>query len=229
MITVFKTEELSTRPPQVANMAVPVAPADGSSNLEDDPRRGGTLAALLSVPKDDPDEVRVPARTAVRNSNKSFLTTILITDVVNSTEMAAELGDAKWREIVNHHDAIAMRTVARFDGTLLKFLGDGFISTFHRPSDAIACAMAFQAEIKQLSLSVRSGIHSGECLRTANDITGIAIAIAARVLKQAPAEAVWVSSTVRELLLGSGLNFVTVGSRKLRGVPNEWVLYEVVD
>jgi class 3 adenylate cyclase len=234
MIAIFRPEDTSNQPPKVANLATLVARDKASSERDDNQCSSGTVAGLFSVAKDDLRETldHVPAQTsahmAIRNRNKSFLTTILITDVVNSTEMAAELGDAKWREIVNRHDAIAMRTVNHYDGTLLKLLGDGFISTFPRPSDAIACALSFQAEIKQLSLSTRAGIHSGECLWTANDISGIAIAIAARVLKQAPGESVWVSSTVRELLLGSSLNFTSIGSRKLRGVPNEWVLYEVV-
>ena len=162
-----------------------------------------------------------------QTGGQRFLTTIMMTDAVNSTEMAARVGDESWRDVMNKHNAAAIRTVTQNGGTLIKFLGDGFLATFQSPSSAIACAQQFQSEARAFALSVRAGIHSGECLRIANDVTGIALAITARVLNQAPGERVWVSSTVRDLVVGSELEFVKVGSRKLRGLPDEWTLYEV--
>lgn len=161
--------------------------------------------------------------------NKSLLITIMMTDVVNSTEIIASLGDAEWRDIMDSLDAAATQTVARHEGSLIKLMGDGMLAAFPRPSAAIACAKEFQAEAEKSGLKIRAGIHSGECLRTVNDVTGIAIAIAARVLSLAPGGHVWVSSTVRDLVLGSGLEFKKVGPKKLKGLSEEWILYQLVD
>lgn len=235
MIATSRLDALSARLPQAANSVRPVTQVAKASERHGSRSSDYVVAGLLSAAAEDqyrnPDhrQAKRPGEAALQNGDNSFLTTILIMDVVNSTGIAVKLGDAKWRDIVNCHDAAAMRTVNRFDGTLHKLLGDGFISTFRQPSDAIACAQAFQEEAKGLSLSVRAGIHSGECLRTANGITGIAIAIAARVVNCTPGECIWVSSTVRELLIGSRPTFDMVGSRKLRGLPDEWVLYQVID
>ncbi len=163
------------------------------------------------------------------NENDSLLITIMMTDVVNSTEIIARLGDAKWRDVMDCLDAAAIKTVARHDGSLIKLMGDGLLAAFPRPSAAIACAREFQAEASKSGLKIRTGIHAGECLRTVNDVTGIAIAIAARVLSLTPGGHVWVSSTVRDLVLGSGLEFSKVGPKTLKGLSEEWVLYQLVE
>ncbi|WP_170327646.1 adenylate/guanylate cyclase domain-containing protein [Ruegeria arenilitoris] len=169
------------------------------------------------------------SRNADDSENDSLLITIMMTDVVNSTEIIARLGDAKWRDIMDCLDAAAIRTVARHDGSLIKLMGDGLLAAFPRPSAAIACAREFQAEAKKSGLKIRTGVHAGECLRTVNDVTGIAIAIAARVLSLTPGGHVWVSSTVRDLVLGSGLEFSKVGPKTLKGLSEEWVLYQLAE
>lgn len=163
------------------------------------------------------------------SENDSLLITIMMTDVVNSTEIISRVGDAKWRDVMDCLDAAAIRTVARHDGSLIKLMGDGLLAAFPRPSAAIACAREFQAEASKSGLRIRTGIHSGECLRTVNDVTGIAIAIAARVLSLTPGGQVWVSSTVRDLVLGSGLEFTKMGPKTLKGLSEEWVLYQLAD
>ncbi|MFY2825343.1 adenylate/guanylate cyclase domain-containing protein [Ruegeria sp. MALMAid1280] len=163
------------------------------------------------------------------SENDSLLITIMMTDVVNSTEIISRLGDAKWRDVLDCLDAAAIRTVARHDGTLIKLMGDGLLAAFPRPSAAIACAREFQAEASKSGLKIRTGIHAGECLRTVNDVTGIAIAITARVLSLTPGGHVWVSSTVRDLVLGSGLDFSKVGPKTLKGLSEEWVLYQLAE
>ncbi|MGI9393575.1 MAG: adenylate/guanylate cyclase domain-containing protein, partial [Boseongicola sp.] len=157
------------------------------------------------------------------------LATILMTDIASSTELAARLGDAKWREVIEAHDAAAARAVSRHDGTLVKTMGDGILATFSGPSRAVSCAGEIQAEAKTLGLSVRAGVHAGECLRRAGDVTGLAVTIAARILDHTPGGDAWVSSTVRDLVVGSGLEFAPMGPKPLKGVPDEWPLYRVIN
>ncbi len=167
------------------------------------------------------------AECAADSENKSLLVTIMMTDVVNSTEIVARLGDAEWRDIMDALDTAALETVAEHEGTLVKLMGDGMLAIFPRPSAAIACAKAFRATANALGLKLRAGIHCGECLRTTNDVTGIAIAIAARVLSLTPGGHTWVSSTVRDLVLGLELEFQEIGPKQLKGLSDDWVLYQL--
>lgn len=153
------------------------------------------------------------------------LSTVLFTDLVASTERSAELGDRRWRELLDRHDAIARSHVDYFRGRLIKTTGDGVLATFDGPARAIRCAGAISQEVKTLGIEVRSGLHTGEVELRGEDIGGIAVALAARVMAEAGPSEVLVSSTVKDLVVGSGIEFDDRGSHALKGVPGEWHLY----
>jgi class 3 adenylate cyclase/pimeloyl-ACP methyl ester carboxylesterase len=154
-----------------------------------------------------------------------ILAAILMTDIVRSTETTVRLGDAEWHKLIEAHDAAAARSVARYGGTLIKTLGDGILATFTGPSRAVACAQHVIKEAEALGLSVRAGVHIGECVRRGNDIAGVAVTTAARILDSTAGGECRVSSTVRDLVAGSGLLFEAAGSHKLRGIPGDWEIY----
>ena len=162
-----------------------------------------------------------------RPSSERVLATILMTDIIGSTETSARIGDAKWRELIEAHDTAAARTIARQGGTLIKTLGDGVLATFAGPSRAVACARDLQIEAASMDLTVRAGIHTGECERRGKDISGIAVNMAARILDTIQGGECRVSSTVRDLVAGSGLQFEPAGTHTLKGVPGDWVLHTV--
>lgn len=151
------------------------------------------------------------------------LKTILFTDIVDSTATAARLGDTRWRELLDPHDAIARRELGRYRGTEIA-TGDGFLAAFDGPARAIRCAHANVAALADTGLHVRAGIHAGECEVRGNDLAGLAVHIGARVAALAGADEVLVSSTVRDLVAGSGLEFEDLGSHDLKGVPGTWQL-----
>jgi class 3 adenylate cyclase len=155
------------------------------------------------------------------------LATVLFTDVVGSTAKAVELGDAAWRQLINQHHAIVRRLLVRFRGTELDTAGDGFFASFDGPARAIRCACAITAEVRQIGLDVRAGLHSGECERMNGKVGGIAVHIGARVAAEAQPGEVLVSNTVRDLVAGSGLRFQERGITQFKGVPGEWRLYSV--
>ena len=155
------------------------------------------------------------------------LATILFTDIVASTEHAAEVGDERWRALVERHDDIVRAELDRYEGRPIKTLGDGFLAVFPGPAKAIRCARAIAAAVQQLGIDVRSGIHTGECDRREDDLAGIAVNVAARIVTHAGSGEVLVSSTVKELVLGSGLEFTERGTHVLKGVPDEWRLFAV--
>jgi len=155
------------------------------------------------------------------------LATVLFTDIVGSTAKVAELGDASWRGLVQQHHAIVRRLLARFHGTELDTTGDGFFASFDGPARAIRCACAITEAVRPLGLTVRAGLHSGECERIDGKVGGIAVHIGARVAAEARPGDVLVSSTVRDLVAGSGLQFQDRGAVALKGVPGEWRLFAV--
>jgi class 3 adenylate cyclase len=155
------------------------------------------------------------------------LATVLFTDIVGSTAKAAELGDARWRELLSQHHALIRRQLVRFRGTELDTAGDGFFASFDGPARAIRCACAITEAVKELGLEVRAGLHTGECERLNGKVGGIAVHIGARVAKEARPGEVLVSSTVRDLVAGSGLQFDDRGAAELKGVPGEWRLFSV--
>lgn len=160
-------------------------------------------------------------------SEDRILAAILMTDIVGSTETTVQLGDARWRELIDAHDAAAARAVTRHGGTLIKTMGDGILATFSGPSRAVDCAKRILRDAASLGLSVRAGLHIGECLRRGNDISGVAVTTAARILDTTAGGECRVSSTVRDLVAGSGQTFEAAGTHRLRGLPGEWLLYSV--
>ena len=157
----------------------------------------------------------------------SVLTTVLFTDIVGSTERAAELGDRAWRDLLERHHASVRRELARFRGQELDTAGDGFFATFDGPARAIRCAQAIVAHVGELGLDLRVGLHTGECELHDGKLAGIAVSVGARVAGAAGPGQVVVSRTVRDLVAGSGIEFEDVGARELKGVPGEWRLYAV--
>lgn len=156
-----------------------------------------------------------------------ILATILFTDIVDSTRNAAELGDQHWRDLLDSHNNIMNKNIARFRGRTIKSTGDGFLATFDGPARAIRCASVVKEEMKQIGIEIRAGLHTGEIELIGNDIGGIAVHIASRVLAQARDNKIWVSRTVKDLVVGSGFEFNDRGIFKLKGVPGEWNLYTV--
>jgi class 3 adenylate cyclase len=155
------------------------------------------------------------------------LATVLFTDIVTSTERSARVGDRKWKDLLDEHDTLIRRELERHRGRLVKTTGDGILATFDGPARAIRCAQAIAMSVKSLGIEVRAGLHTGEIELRGEDVTGMGVNIAARVVNAAgPAEVV-VSSTVKDLVAGSGLRFVDRGTHDLRGVPGEWHLYAV--
>ncbi len=155
------------------------------------------------------------------------LATVLFTDIVSSTERSSELGDSRWRDLLDRHDAAVRRQLARFRGQEIKSTGDGFLATFDGPARALECAGAIRDAARQLGLEVRSGVHTGEIEIRGDDIGGIAVHIAARIATKAMPGEVWVSRTVTELVVGSGVEFLDRGDHDLRGVPGTWQLFTV--
>jgi class 3 adenylate cyclase len=155
------------------------------------------------------------------------LFTVLFTDIVGSTRLAAELGDRRWRDLLASHHAVVRRELTRFRGREVKTIGDGFLATFDGPARAIRCASAIRDGVRALGIGIRAGLHTGECELIGEDVGGIAVHIAARVASNAGPHEVLVSSTVRDLVAGSGLRFADQGTHALHGVPEEWRLFAV--
>ncbi len=156
---------------------------------------------------------------------ESVLATIMFTDLVASTERAAELGDRAWRDLLAQHDALVRRELGRFRGEERDTAGDGFFATFDGPARAIRAGQAIIAGLSALGLEARIGVHAGECELHEGKLSGIAVIIGARIAALATAGEVMVSSTVRDLVPGSGLMFDDRGQRQLKGVPGTWQLY----
>jgi class 3 adenylate cyclase len=156
-----------------------------------------------------------------------MLATVLFTDIVGSTERATQLGDRRWRELLADHDAVVRGQVERFGGQEVKHLGDGFMLRFDGPARAVRCARAIVDAVRPLGLEVRAGVHTGECEIRDADLAGLAVHIGARVSASAGASEVLVSGTVRDLVVGSGLEFEDRGERELKGVDGSWRIFAV--
>jgi pimeloyl-ACP methyl ester carboxylesterase/class 3 adenylate cyclase len=155
------------------------------------------------------------------------LRTVLFTDIVASTQHAAATGDERWRAVLQRFGELTAARTDQFGGTVIKCTGDGHLTTFDGPTQAIRCAEALRADAETLGIEIRAGIHAGECELLDNDIGGIAVHIAARILGQAGAAEILVSRTVRDLVVGSGTSFEDRGGFELRGVPGTWQLLAV--
>jgi pimeloyl-ACP methyl ester carboxylesterase len=158
---------------------------------------------------------------------KRFLATVLFTDIVGSTERATELGDWRWKELLEAHNARVRGQLARYRGREIGTAGDGFLATFDGPARAIRCATAIRESVRDLGIEVRAGMHTGECELIGEDIGGIAVHIGARVAAHAGPSEVWVSQTVKDIVAGSGLAFDDRGDHELKGLPDRWRLYRV--
>jgi class 3 adenylate cyclase len=153
------------------------------------------------------------------------LATVLFTDIVASTRRAAELGDRAWREVLERHDTLVDRIVAARGGRVVKHIGDGALSAFDGPAKAVRCAEALHEAVAELGIELRAGIHTGECEAIGHDLGGLAVHIGARVAALARPGEVVVSSTVKELVVGSGMKFADRGEHELKGVPGSWHVY----
>jgi class 3 adenylate cyclase len=177
-----------------------------------------------------PDEVkRFVAGEAPPEILDTVLATILFTDIVRSSERAAELGDRAWRELLERHHALVRRELTRYRGEERDTAGDGFFATFDGPARAIRCAHALIEGLRGLGLDIRAGVHTGECELHEGKVAGLAVVIASRVSAAAEGGEVLVSQTVKDLVAGAGLEFGERGAHELEGVPGEWRLYAVVD
>jgi pimeloyl-ACP methyl ester carboxylesterase len=181
----------------------------------------GDLDAVLAEVQEFLVGSREPAES------ERALATVLFTDIVGSTERAAELGDRGWRQLLERHDAAVRRQLSLHRGREVKTMGDGFLATFDGPGRAIRCARALREEVAGLGVEVRAGIHTGEVELIGDDVGGMAVNIGARIGALAGPGEVLVSSTVRELVVGSGFEFADRGARELKGAPGEWRLFAV--
>jgi class 3 adenylate cyclase len=175
-------------------------------------------------PEMDAVEEFLTGRPARREPTR-MLTTVLFTDIVSSTDHAARLGDTTWQRLLDRHHELVRETLARHRGREVKTMGDGFLVTFDGPARGVSCAREIVTACRELGLAIRCGLHTGECEQVDGDIGGIAVHIGARVAALAGAGDVLVSSTVKELVVGSELSFEDRGTRRLRGVPGEWRLF----
>jgi len=153
------------------------------------------------------------------------LATVLFTDIVGSTELAAEVGDQRWRILLEQHNSVVRQELRRFDGHEVSTTGDGFLATFDGPARAVRCAESIMAGLRSTGVQARAGLHAGEIEILANDVAGLGVHIGARVADCAAPGEILVSSTVKDLVAGSGLSFEPWGSTSLKGVPGEWQLW----
>jgi class 3 adenylate cyclase len=179
----------------------------------------GATAVATSLAADD----------ARHRDTGRFLTTVLITDIVESTHTVTRLGDRRWRELLAEHYADCRAQVARRRGQLVNTTGDGIVAIFDTPTRAVRAAIAIQASARELGIAVRAGIHTGECARLGDGLAGVAVHIAARICALGGADEVMTTGTVRDLVIGSMLAFEPRGQHELRGVPGEWPVFGARD
>jgi class 3 adenylate cyclase len=157
------------------------------------------------------------------------LTTVLFTDIVGSTQRVAELGDNRWRQLLEDHDARVRAQLQRFSGREIDTAGDGFMATFDGPARAVRCAQAIVASVRELGIEIRAGCHTGEVELAGDRVRGIAVHIGARLAALAGPSQALVSSTVKDLTAGSDLTFEDIGEHELKGIPGNWQLYRVIE
>ena len=187
---------------------------DGSDIwLFSDPRLADEISSFLGEPPSYADE------------DDRVLAAVLFTDLVSSTAQLAELGDRRWKELLETHDRVLARAVSDHRGRLVDRAGDGMLATFDGPARAVRCATAIGTELRKLGLEMRAGVHAGEIELRSDGVAGMAVHLAARVMAKASAGEVVVSRTVRDLTVGSGLNFQDRGVHELKGIPGTWQLF----
>ena len=194
---------------------VDLPPFRGVYTWVDDAAHDATMAATK----------RFIGRLSGGAPTERVLATILFTDIVGSTELAARLGDVAWRDLLERHHAIVRRELARFHGRELDTAGDGFFAAFDGPARAVQAAAALRAPLAALDLEIRAGLHTGECEVSDGKVVGIAVSIGARIAALAGPSEVLVSRTVKDLVAGSGLRFEDRGEHVLKGIPDQWRLF----
>jgi class 3 adenylate cyclase len=185
---------------------------------------GSDAYTWVDAPVLDDVEEFLTGRRGVVDSDR-VLATVLFTDIVGSTEHASHLGDGRWRTLLDEHNALVRAELARWRGQEVKTIGDGFLATFDGPARAVHCAANIVEAVRALGLRIRAGLHTGECELVGSDVAGIAVHIGARVMATADPDEVLASSTVKDLVVGSGLRFCDRGLHSLKGVPDQWRLY----
>jgi class 3 adenylate cyclase len=188
--------------------------ADHITIAADAPDAFDDIREFLTGVRSEPDPDRV-------------LATVMFTDIAGSTERVAEVGDARWKELLDRHDTVMRTQLQRFRGREVKTTGDGFLASFDGPARAAQCALAAIDAVRPLGLEIRAGVHTGECEQRGEDLGGIAVHIGARVSALALPGEVLASSTVKDLVVGSGLRFADRGEHELKGVPDRWRLFAV--
>jgi class 3 adenylate cyclase/pimeloyl-ACP methyl ester carboxylesterase len=173
----------------------------------------------------DVEEFVTGHRDGAVSETDRVLATVLFTDIVGSTRMAVEVGDQRWHELLDRHDRLARQTVEKHRGNFVKSTGDGILATFDGPGRAVRCALAFGAAAQQMGLPLRAGLHTGEIEVRDQDVGGIAVHAAARVMAQCAANEVLVSRVVTDLVAGAGLKFTERGAFDLKGIPGHWELF----
>jgi class 3 adenylate cyclase len=153
------------------------------------------------------------------------LATVLFTDIVGSAERASSLGDKAWREVLEQHHASARRELAHFRGQEISTTGDGFLATFDGPARAVRCAVAIRDRLRESGLDVRAGVHTGECERMGDNIGGLAVHVGSRLARLAGLGEVFASSTVKDLVAGSGIVFEDRGVQAMKGIPGDWRVF----
>jgi class 3 adenylate cyclase len=166
--------------------------------------------------------------TGTRRGSESdrILATVLFTDIVGSTDRAAAMGDRRWAALLTEHHEIVAAVIEEFRGRLIKTTGDGALATFDGPTRAIRCAAEIRERLKGIGIDVRAGLHSGEVELLGDDVGGIGVHIASRILAEAGPGEIVVSGTVRDLAVGSETEFSDRGERRLKGVPGSWKIFE---
>jgi class 3 adenylate cyclase len=190
--------------------------------------RVGEFASAWHVPELIPELRRFLADHERGDVPDSVLTTLLFTDIVGSTERAAAVGDRAWRDLLAAHQQAARREISRFRGRELDTAGDGFFASFDGPARAIKCAQNVVSAASETGLQIRAGVHTGECEVLGDKVAGIAVSMGARIAAEAVGGEILVSSTVKDLVTGSGIEFEPRGLRELKGL-GEWPLYAVAN
>jgi class 3 adenylate cyclase len=171
--------------------------------------------------------VELVPRPSLAPAADRVLTTVMFTDIVGSTQRAAELGDARWRELLARHDELVRSELHHHGGREVKTLGDGFMATFECPGAGIRCARAITQALEPLPFEIRAGLNTGECDLVEGDVVGLAVCIAARIGAIARAREVLVPAAVKDLVLGSGITFRNRGRHRIKGLPGRWHLFGV--
>jgi class 3 adenylate cyclase len=198
-------------------------------------RLGDLDQAMQAVDAAESIARRVDARTLVDQAasvrasaiSRPVLATLLFTDIVGATESAVSLGDRAWRDHLERHHGIVRRELAKAGGREIDTAGDGFVAAFDSPAAAVRCAVSVQRALADAGISIRAGLHTGECQESGGKLTGLTVHIAARVSQLAGAAQVLVSSTVKDLVTGSSIGFRQRGTHTLKGVPGQWRLFAV--